>query len=472
MKKIKLKLQKLQPLSEILQLYAHGLMPLDVAVARSGLSKRTFQRRMQIWRQGGPAALEHGNSGRKAINRLSDTVRAQIIALIQNKYWDHGPTLLSEQLLKYEGIKISRETARKLIKEAFNDKGFEPRAVTEHPLRRRRGALGELIQIDGSPHHWFGQSAPAACLIGFIDDATSRIMAAKFFPTESFEGYAQVINQYLHRHGIPIALYSDRHSIFRSTKTDKLRKWASTQFSRICQSLGIELIFAQSPNAKGRVERMFGTLQRRWPQMFRVEGITNIEQANMRIDEFIESHNTKFAIAPTDERDAHAPISESQWEDVDRICAVWHERTVSKSLTVSLPGQMLQIVDVEQRRWSLMKQQVHVIEYQDGRLEILWHTPEGEEALLNFKVFPRLKLKRPKALKATAKTIDHELDEIVKAEMHAPNAWIKRHEKEGLEGVQRAQRREQKQLEFEVLKDKLTDKHGAEKAAQILGLKK
>ena len=150
MKKIEVKLQKLQPLSEILQLYAHGLMPLDVAVSRSGLSKRTFQRRMQIWRQGGPATLEHGNSGRKAINRLSDTVRAQIIGLIQNKYWDHGPTLLSEQLLKYEDIKISRETARKLIKEAFNDKGFEPRSVTEHPLRRRRGALGELIQIDGS----------------------------------------------------------------------------------------------------------------------------------------------------------------------------------------------------------------------------------------------------------------------------------------------------------------------------------
>lgn len=186
---------------------------------------------MQLWRLGGPTALKHGNRGRSAPHRLSEVVRNRIIRLIREKYWDHGATLLAEQLLRYEGIKIFRETAWKLIKEAFKSKGSEPRKVAEHPLRRQRGAIGELIQTDGSPHHWFEEYEPPACLIGFVDDATSRIMDAEFFSTESFEGYAQVLCEYLRHHGIPIAFYCDRHSIFRSAKTERLRKLATTQFS-------------------------------------------------------------------------------------------------------------------------------------------------------------------------------------------------------------------------------------------------
>ena len=175
--------------------------------------------------------------------------------------------------------------------------------------------------------------------------------------------------------------------------------------------------------------------------MFRIAGISSIEEANMRIKEFIEKHNARFAIVPVDDRDAHAPIADDQWEQIARICAEWNERVVSKSLTVTLNGTTLQIIDVGQRRWSLMKHPVHVIEYRDGKLEILWHTPEGEDRLLNFKAYPRSTPKTPTVLTATAKTIDAQLNARIEEALHAPNHWIERHNKEGAKGVERLKSR-------------------------------
>lgn len=160
------------------------------------------------------------------------------------------------------------EAARKLIKQAFPNDQEKQKTAWERPLRRRRGAFGELIQIDGCPHYWFGLDNPPACLIGFIDDATSRITAARFFPTETSEGYMIVLLEHMRKYGIPVALYSDRHSVFTSNRDKFSRRESRTQFSRACNALGIDLILAQSPNAKGRVERMFRTLQCRWPLSF------------------------------------------------------------------------------------------------------------------------------------------------------------------------------------------------------------
>lgn len=454
-------------LCDIFLQYYHHIITLVDAVARSGLSKRTFQRRYKAWREGGPEAMIHGNTGRPSANRLSPELRETILDLIVNKYFDFGPTLLSDDLLRNENIKISKETARRLINEAFGTDGAQ-RRIAEHPLRRRRGSFGELIQIDGSPHRWFGEDGPMVCLIAFVDDATGRLTAARFFRAETFEGYVTVLKDHLHRYGLPIAFYSDRHSTFTSNRDRLGDRLPHTQFSRICKMLGIELILAQSPNAKGRVERMFKTLQGRWPQEFRVEGISDIEKANMRICEFIEIHNAKYAITPTDEHDAHVLLTEEDWQGVERICAVWSERTVSKSLTVSLDGQILQIVDVGDRRMSLVTRQIHVIQYQDGRIELLWRTPEGDEVLLNYKAHPRTNLKEPKLLTATAKSIDSDLDSIVQNALQVPNPWLTRHHKEGLKGVERAKRREQKLKDAQALKEKLEALHGKEIAAKIL----
>lgn len=205
--------------------------------------------------------------------------------------------------------------------------------------------------------------------------------------------------------------------------------------------------------------------------MFRIDGITNIEEANMRIDEFIEKHNARFAIAPSNDRDAHAPIADDQWEQIARICAEWNERVVSKSLTVTLNGLTLQIIDVGQRRWSLMKHPVHVIEYRDGKLEILWQTPEGEDRLLNFKACPRSTPKKPEILTATSKTIDAELDLRIEDALHAPNSWVKRHYKEGAQALERVKRRAEKKEQAKALEDKLQDLHGPEMTAKILGKK-
>lgn len=457
--------------SELCKLYDHGLLSLTEAVARSGLKKRTFQRRVKAWREGGEAALIHGNTGHACSFRISEELRNHIVELIREKYWDHGAQLLSEQLAANEDIRISKETARKLIKQAFPNDQEKQKTAREHPLRRRRGAFGELIQIDGCPHYWFGLDNPQACLIGFIDDATSRITAARFFPTETSEGYMIVLLEHMRKYGIPVALYSDRHSVFTSNRDKFSRRESRTQFSRACNALGIDLILAQSPNAKGRVERMFRTLQCRWPQMFRIAGISSIEEANMRIKEFIEKHNARFAIVPVNDRDAHAPIADDQWEQIARICAEWNERVVSKSLTVTLNGTTLQIIDVGQRRWSLMKHPVHVIEYRDGKLEILWHTPEGEDRLLNFKAYPRSTPKTPKVLTATAKTIDAQLNARIEEALHAPNHWIERHNKEGAKGVERLKSRAQKKKQAKELEAKLQALHGLEKTEKILGKK-
>ena len=394
--------------SELCKLYDHGLLSLTEAVARSGLKKRTFQRRVKAWREGGEAALIHGNTGHACSFRISEELRNHIVELIREKYWDHGAQLLSEQLAANEDIRISKETARKLIKQAFPNDQEKQKTAREHPLRRRRGAFGELIQIDGCPHYWFGLDNPPACLIGFIDDATSRITAARFFPTETSEGYMIVLLEHMRKYGIPVALYSDRHSVFTSNRDKFSRRESRTQFSRACNALGIDLILAQSPNAKGRVERMFRTLQ----------------------------------------------------------C-----RCVSKSLTVTLNGTTLQIIDVGQRRWSLMKHPVHVIEYRDGRLEILWHTPEGEDRLLNFKAYPRSTPKTPKVLTATAKTIDAQLNARIEEALHAPNHWIERHNKEGAKGVERLKSRTQKKKQAKELEAKLQALHGLEKTEKILGKK-
>lgn len=450
--------------------YYHHIITLAEAVARSGLSKRTFQRRYKAWREGGPDALVHGNTGRPSANRLSPELRAKILDLIINKYYDFGPTLLSDNLLRNENIKISKETARRLINEASGTDSKQ-RRIAEHPLRRRRGSFGELIQIDGSPHRWFGEDGPMVCLIAFVDDATGRLTAARFFPAESFEGYVTVLQEHLHRHGLPIALYSDRHSTFTSNRDKLGDRQPRTQFSRVCKMLGIELILAQSPHAKGRVERMFKTLQGRWPQEFRVAGVCDIEQANMRISEFIEIHNAKYAIAPTDEADSHVLLNDEDWPAVERICAVWSERTVSKSMTVSLEGQVLQIVDIGDRRMSLVTRQIHVIRYPDGRIELLWRTPEGDEVLLNYKAHPRTNLKKPKILTATAKTIDAEMMELAKQALNAPNSWKVRHHKEGVKGVERVKKREQKLKDAQALKEKLQALHGKETAAKILSNK-
>ena len=237
------------------------------------------------------------------------------------------------------------------------------------------------MQIDGSPHAWFEDRAPKSCLIAFIDDATGELTQACFYPAESTHACLHSLQCCVRAHGRPLALYSDRHSIF--TKHDP-EDPAPTQFERAVGELNIESILAYSPQAKGRVERAFQTLQDRLVKALRLARISTIEAANAWLPQYLAQHNGRFGRVPADSADAHrAYVGEAQ--ALARICAHHFERKLSKTLTCQFMGKLLVVITrPEQPRYALRSQPVKVIEHLDGELELLW----GAEAL-PFKTFER-----------------------------------------------------------------------------------
>ena len=249
----------------------------------------------------------HGNTGKEPHNKIDSSTREKILGVMQQESLRQMPYSLAVRYLRYEGLEVSAETLRRLLKD--DPVLQQERKNALHPLRRRRAQFGELIQLDGSPHHWFGPQRDRACLMAFIDDATSRITAAQFAPTENSLTYRELIEQHVWRYGIPLAFYSDRHSIFTPVGDRRTlrRNYQLTDYERVCRYLGIETIYARSPQAKGRIERLNQTLQGRWPYQFAYEGITDIEQANANIDRFIEQYNEEFSVQAREQTESRPP---------------------------------------------------------------------------------------------------------------------------------------------------------------------
>lgn len=361
--------------------------------------------------------MRHGNTGKRPYNRMEESLRSQIVSWIDTKYRDFQPALVRKYLLRDEGISVSEEFIRKIIKNSQATES-EPEGKEDlHPLRRRRSRIGELIQIDGSPHYWFGPDKDPCCLLAFIDDASGKITAAGFAPTETSEGYLKLIGKHVLRYGIPLAFYSDRHSIFKAVNpNDKQR--SETQFQRVCSLLGIESILALTPQAKGRVERLNQTLQGRWPKEFKLRGIEDITTANQHIEEFIHEFNEEFGIEPFDSKDAHVPLPLTiSSSDIERICTPWEKRVLSKQLTCSYNNLIIQIQGGS--RYQLQGKEVQIVDYGDGRLEVIY-----EEKLMPFKLTTRDQLVVYEPYEETSKTIDHRLDEISLRELDRRAAFI------------------------------------------------
>lgn len=280
----------------LFRLRSYGLISAAEAAKTLGICPRQVYRRLQAWHANGDKSPAHGNTKRAPANRLPSVTREQICKLIKEKYYEFHPTLLAQYLWEHEGIRVSKETLRRLMKEITPTITEKDQREKGHTLRRRRSRLGELIQVDGSPHQWFRQDPHNYCLIAFIDDATGKITVAHFCPTETAQGYMQTLLKHIKSYGIPLAMYSDRHSIFKQNGPARDPD-GETQIRRVCENLGIELIYALTPEAKGRVERLFQTLQGRWPLEFRVQGVTNIDEANKRLPQFIADYNNRFGIA-------------------------------------------------------------------------------------------------------------------------------------------------------------------------------
>ncbi|MCD8339576.1 MAG: ISNCY family transposase [Burkholderiales bacterium] len=346
-------------------------------------SASTVYRKLIKLANGGVKGLKHGNTGKRPHNKFAPDKEKKIAELMAGKYSSLHPALAVKYLLKEEGIKVSEEYIRRLLNK-FAGETKTGNVAKLHPLRRRRGAFGDLIQIDGSPHYWLGVDGPMFTLLVFVDDATGIITAARFFETETSVGYRTLIRDHIHRYGIPAAFYSDRSGVL-TPACGKDDKTARSQYERVCSMVGIEPIFALSAQAKGRVERLNRTLQGRWPKELVMLGATDMASANALLPRLIAEYNEEFGRVPRDPEDAHLQVKTDELPDIDRKCALWITRRLSKNLTCSYQGKILQVTGVANRR-NWMYKEVHVIDYDyaDGRLEM-----SCNGILLDFKIHER-----------------------------------------------------------------------------------
>ena len=320
------------------------------AAQRMKLTDRQVRRLLQRWREQGDRAVIHGLRGRPSNRKFAVSFQRKVLARVGQRYADFGPTLAAEHLAQ-EGLALSRETLRNWMTQAAFWRPRRQRVKTIHVWRERRASFGELVMQDSSPFRWLEDRGPACQLIAVIDDATSRIHA-QFVEHDTTEENLRTLGGWLRRYGRPLAHYTDKNSIFRSNRpaaiSEQLRgERAHSQFGRALQELGIEWIAAQSPQAKGRIERLFATLQDRLVKEMRLAGIASIEAANHFLEtRFLPEWEQRFTVAPRNPRNAHRQLGRAQ--RLDEILSVRAVRKVAQDHTVSWDGN----------RWGLVRGEV------------------------------------------------------------------------------------------------------------------
>ena len=264
--------------------------------------------------------------------------------------------------------------------------------VSPARISRAGGAIAwaNWCRIDGSEHAWFEERGPPCTLLGFVDDATSRLMQLRFVTSESAFAYFRTTRAYLEEHGKPVAFYSDKHGIFRVNSKDAAGGDGVTQFGRALLALNIDIICANSPQAKGRIERAFGTLQDRLVKELRLAGISSIAAANAWVPGFITAYNARFGRDPANVKDLHRPLTRS--DDLDEILAWREERTVTRNLTLHYDRMML-LLDPTPLARGLVRKKVEVVNYPDGRFVVQFNG-----TALGFRVFDKIQTVQPGAI--------------------------------------------------------------------------
>lgn len=331
------------------------------------LSVRQVKRLCRRHREQGAAGLVSRHRGKRPNNAIADGVRDEVLALLRARYPDFGPTLAHEKLTEAHGYTCSVETVRQWMIAAGLWNAKARRKASIHQSRPRRPCRGELVQIDGSPHDWFEGRGPHCTLLVFIDDATSELLALRFVSAETTEGYMTVLREYLERHGRPVALYSDRHSIFRVNHPE--HEGELTQFSRALKTLDIEPIHAHTPQAKGRVERANQTLQDRLVKELRLQGIDDMQAANAFLPTFMAAYNQRFAKAAQNGDDAHRPVLHDAAELALILC-LQHTRKLSRNLSFRFHNSEYQITR-HGHGYRLRGAAVTVCEGFDGHVRVL-----------------------------------------------------------------------------------------------------
>jgi transposase len=319
-------------------------------------------------REKGSKGMAHGNRGQESPKRMAKDQEQRIVGIIKEKYWDFGPTFAAEKLWEIEGIEVSKEKLRQVMIGAGIWR-VRHRKRDIHQWRERKHFLGEMVQMDGSHHDWMEGRGPKLVLMGYIDDATNRVFG-RFYDHEGVWPAMDSLERYIRLYGVPRRLYLDKHSTYKTTRPadlDELLRGeeAQTQFERAAKEAGADILHANSPQAKGRIEREFGTLQDRLVKELRLAGIRTMEEANLFLDDYWPEHNRRFSRPALRTGDLHRPLSKAL--NLRDIFCLKGSRTINNGYLVRWKGKLLVISNPS---IAMRRRQTQVLEHSDGSLVI------------------------------------------------------------------------------------------------------
>src|SRR5271167_2285408 len=357
--------RRMEVLAEVLS----GRRTVASAAIVLAVGVRQIHRLLIRFREDGGGALIHKSRGQPSNRSLSPGIREYALELVRTKYADFGPTLAIEVLLDKHAIRVGRETLRTWMVEDGLWLSRKQRKSFHQP-RLRRESYGELIQIDGSDHRWFEDRGDRCTLLVFIDDATSKLMQLRFVPSESTDSYFEALQGYLEAHGCPVAFYSDKHTVFRVNRPDAKGGSGTTQFGRALAELNIEIMCANSSQAKGRVERANRTLQDRLVKELRLAGACDMESGNALLPDFLDRFNKRFAIPAASAENLHRKLNLPSSRLNDILCHR-EQRYVGAQLTFHY-GRRQIILDRSELSEELAGKYVEVYDFSDRPLEVRW----------------------------------------------------------------------------------------------------
>lgn len=357
----------------VLQGYMDGKIEIEDAARTLKRTARSVHRMVAKLRENGPEGVLHGNRNRVSPKRVPDSIRKKLIELALGRYRDINDTHFCEILSEAEGIVLGRETLRGILRKG----GIAPKRKVKRrkyrSRRERKESFGMLLQVDASLHDWLEGRGPWLALVGGIDDATGYAWA-HFEEAETTWGYLDLMEEVFRTHGVPLSLYADRHSIFHTTREPTIIEQLKdivplTQFGRAMDELGISIIKAWTPQAKGRIERLWGTFQDRLVVVLRLAGANTLEQAREVLKGFLKQHNKRFCVLP---KKAQAVFRKAPPKAVlHQILCIKETRVVKKDHTVSFEGLVLQIPP--SKKYPCMADgKIDVREYRDGHIEIVY----------------------------------------------------------------------------------------------------
>jgi len=379
---------------------------LSDAVKVLGISYRQGQRVLRAYRVGGETALVHGLRGREGTRRCAPDFKAKVLDAYRSQYPDFGPTLASEKLAELDGLTVHPETLRLwLIAEGVWT--VKKRRCRHRSRRKRRERFGELIQLDGSHHDWFEGRGPKCCLITLVDDATGRTYLL-FAANEGVFAVMAAVLGWIRLYGIPEALYTDRLGTYLTDREPTVAEQLAgeepvTQFGRACRSVGVRIIAAHSPQAKGRVENKHGLTQDRLVKEMRLAGIDNIADANAFLATWLPGINERFNVLPIDPSDAHRPVPDNL--DLDAVFCRHSERAVGNDWVVRYNNRYLQIA--KQPGLPPSGSAVLVREWEDGRLQLSYRDRQLRHAALDSRPERPKPEKAAKASRPVTPASDH-----------------------------------------------------------------